>query len=431
VSSSTPPSRGIRWTPRAWLLLGTGILLLLVAITARDPVAAFVGLPLLVAPIAATMTGPTPPFRADVAWSADGTGAEVRISGQIRTGAAARGPELHVLVRRPGDLFGPDHPEYRSAPDGADFTFRWTSRWPTVSIVPTPTVVWEDPMGLAQRLSTGARESLVVERSPPDALRMGAVRLDRTLPLPGETRSRRVGPAGEFFGIRDAQPTDPPRRINWLASARAGHPLANEYELDRTADVVILLDARPTQLGAIVDDRILGVSRAAVLAVAEGFLRAKDRVGYAAFGEFLSAVPLAGGRHQRIRIQRAVLGTRRATTVGPSERCAVSLGRYFPRGITVLLVSSLADESTTEIVPHLVRRGHSVVVLSPSPLGVESELVRLDAQDERLAARIERLDRRASIARTWTYAPVVDWDDFWSLAGLVRFLQQPRRRRVV
>lgn len=430
MSSGPRPPTGIRWTPRAWLLLGAGTVLLLVAIALRDPVAAFVGLPLLIAPIAVAMTGPPPPFRADVAWSADGAETEVRVSGRIRTAAESRGSELRLLVHRPGELLGPDTPEYAPAPDGTDFTFRWTSPWPTVSVVPAPTVVWQDPLGLAQRPSAGDRESLVVERSPPDAMRLGTVRLERTLPLPGETRSHRIGPSGEFFGIRDAQPTDPPRRINWLASARAGRPLANEYELDRTGDVVLLLDTRPTRLGAIVDERLLGVSRAALLGVAEAFLRAKDRVGFAAFDEFLHAVPLAGGRHQRIRIQQAVLATRRATLPGPSERCAVSLGRYFPPGITVLLVSSLADESTAEVVPHLTRRGYPVVVLSPSPLGVESALIPLDPEDDRLAARIDRIDRRSSIAKTWMYAPVVDWDDFWTLAGLVRFLQQPRRRRV-
>jgi len=427
----TAPSAGLRWTPRAWLLLGAGTALLLVAIATRDPVPVFVGLPLLVAPIAAAMTGPAPPFRADLEWQVQGSETEVRLAGRLRTDTVSRASELHVLVDRPGDLLGSDNPEYSPAPDGAGFTFRWSSLWPTVSIVPAPTVVWQDSMGLVQRPAAGSRSELVVERPPPDVLRMGAVRLDRTLPLPGDTRSRRIGASGEFFSIRDADPSDPPRRINWIATARAGRPLANEYQLDRTGDVVILLDARPTPLGAIVDDRILGVARAAAIGVGESFLRAKNRVGYAAFGEFVQAIPLAGGRNQRIRIQRAILATRRAALSGPAERCAISLGRYFPQGITVLLLSSLSGDAASELVPYLTRRGYPVVVLSPSPLGFVSVTVRLDPADERLAARIDLLDRQTSIARTWYYAPVVDWSNFWSLEGLIRFLQQPRRRRVV
>ncbi len=429
MSPDGGPSTGLRWTPRAWLFLGTGTALLVLAIAARNPVPVFVALPLLVAPLAAAVTGPPPGFRASFEWGVQGSGTEVRVSGQIRAEGVAHAPELHVLAHRPGDLVGPENPAYTATAAGVEFTYRWTSPRPTIAIVPPPAVVWQDPLGLVQRLATGDRSSLVVERSPLGVLRMGAIRLDRTLPLPGETRSRRIGSSGEFYGIREAQPSDPPRRINWLASARAGRRLTNEFELDRTGDIVLLLDTRPTPLGAAIDDRLLGVGRAAAVGLAEAFLREKDRVGYASFGEFMQAVPLAGGRHQAGRIQAAILATERAAVPGPTERCAVSLGRYFPRGITVLLISSLAGAPSAELVPYLTRRGYPVVVLSPSPLGLASHTIRLDPADETLARRIDRVERQTSLGKTWVHAPVIDWEDYWSLGRLVRFLQQPRRRR--
>ncbi len=334
-----------------------------------------------------------------------------------------------MLAHRPGDLLGPENPEYTATSDGVEFTYRWTSPRPTISIIPPPAVVWQDPLGLVQRFASGDRSSLVVERSPLGVLRMGTIRLDRTLPLPGETRSRRIGSSGEFYGIREAQPTDPPRRINWYASARAGRLLTNEFELDRTGDVVVLLDARPTALGATIDDRLLGVGRAAAVGLAGAFLREKDRVGYASFGEFMQAVPLAGGRHQAGRIQQAVLTTERSGARGPAERCAISLGRYFPRGITVLLISSLVGDPSSELVPYLTRRGYPVVVLSPSPLGLTSHAIRLDPADETLARRIDRAERQAALGKIWMHAPVIDWENYWSLGRLIRFLQQPRRRR--
>ncbi|MGP8073706.1 MAG: DUF58 domain-containing protein [Thermoplasmata archaeon] len=429
MSSRSAPVSEIRWTARTVLLLVAGVVLILFAVTTRNPVPVFVGLPFLVAPVAAAMTGPGAPLRASLSWHSEGSETEVRVRGTLRAEPVGRTPDLHLVVERPGDLDGPLEPEIQCGPEGADFTFEWNAPRPTVSVIPSPLVVWQDPTGLVQRVAEGDRPELVVERSPPDLLRLGSVRLERTLPLPGETRSRRIGTSGEFFGIREAQPSDPPRLINWVATARAGRPLANEFELDRTGDVLVLLDTRPTPLGPTVDARLLGVSRAAAIGIADAFLREKDRVGYAAFGEFVDAVPLSSGRHQRARIQQAVLNTRRASVAGVPERCPITLGRYYPPGITVILLSSLVGESATDLVPHLRRRAYPVVVLSPSPLAVRSASFRMDPIDEALAARLEHLERENLLAETWVHAPVVDWDDFWSLANLVRFLRQPQRRR--
>ncbi len=429
MNPSSAPLSEIRWTARTVLLLGVGVALILIAVTTRNPVPVFAGLPFLVAPVAAAMTGPGAPFRATLAWHTEGSETEVRVRGTVQAEPASRSPDLHLVVERPGDLDGPLVPDLTWRPEGIDFTFEWSAPRPTISVVRPPLVVWQDPTGLVQRVAEGDRTGLVVERSPPDLLRLGSVRLERTLPLPGETRSRRIGTSGEFFGIREAQPSDPPRLINWVATARAGRPLANEFELDRTGDVLILLDTRPTPLGPRMDERLLGVSRAAAIGIADAFLREKDRVGYAAFGEFVDAVPLSGGRHQRIRIQQAVLKTRGASVSGVPERCPISLGRYYPPGITVILLSSLVGESATDLVPHLRRRAYPVIVLSPSPLALRSASIRMDARDEALAARLEHLERENLLAETWVHAPVVDWDDFWSLANLVRFLRQPQRRR--
>ena len=75
------------------------------------------------------------------------------------------------------------------------------------------------------------------------------------------------------------------------------------------------------------------------------------------------------------------------------------------------------------IVPHLRRRGFPTIVLSPSPLSV------LDLSDstpeDRVVARLLRLVRRRRLGEAWRQAPVIDWEDYWSLAPLVRFLQSP------
>jgi len=192
---------------------------------------------------------------------------------------------------------------------------------PTITEVTVPRVVWRDPMGLVERETTSSATPVVVSRYPPELLRIGAVRLERTTPLPGETHSRKVGESGEFHGIRPARPDDPPRQINWRATARAGRSLANEYDLDKTGDILLILDARPTPLGPAVDQRLFSIARAAAVGLSDSFLRVKSRVGLGLFGEFLEVVPLSTGRIQRIRIELAL---RRAHL---SEVAAPPVGR--------------------------------------------------------------------------------------------------------
>ncbi|EQD67199.1 protein containing DUF58, partial [mine drainage metagenome] len=183
-------------------------------------------------------------------------------------------------------------------------------------------------------------------------------------------------------------PDDPPRLINWVASARAGRRLANEFQVERTGDVLIVLDARPSSLGPALDRRLLGISRAAAYGLADAFLREKTRVGLAIFGEFLTALPLSAGRTHRLRIHQLLLATEVAPVAGPAERCAVSLGRYYPPGMTTLVLSPLADEEAALLVPYLRRRGYRPVVLSPSPIALERATPALDRDDEALLERI-------------------------------------------
>jgi uncharacterized protein (DUF58 family) len=424
-----PPPPPLRWRARAYLLVGAGTVLLLLAIAARDPIPVFVAVPLLVAPVAAGLGSPSSSRPVSLRWSDEGTGRKVELTGTLSGEASARPDDWVVEFAQPLPLPEAAPPDVARGPGGLRFRLHWTAPEPTVVRIASPSAVWRDPMGLVERPLPGERPDIVVERYPPELLRLGAIRLERTLLLPGETQSRRLGASGEFFGIRDAAPNEPPRRINWVASARAGHLVANDFQLDRSADLLILLDCRPTPLGPALDSRLLGISRAAAQGIVDSCLRAKLRVGYATFGEFAACVPLSSGRIHQARLHRAILATQRSSVEGPSERCAVSLRRFYPPSLTTLLLSPLVGESSLDLVPHLKRRGFPVVVLSPSPLPVSPQLVSIPAEDEALAARLGRLERREQLATAWLHAPVVDWDEYWSLAGLVRMLRRPAVRR--
>ncbi len=431
MSSADPSVGALRLRPRTIVLFAFVGILSVGAVVLRSPVPLLAALPLLVVPLASAGSRPSSLRRADLSWEATGLGPEVNLSGVVRGPFGPSAPDISVVPRPfPGAaLRGPVRVE--GGPAEVRFEFSWTLAEPAMAQLEPPQVVWRDPLGLVEEPVPGDRPSLAIERYPPELHRLGSVRLERTLQLPGEARSRRLGSSGEFFGIRDAAPNEPPRLINWRATARTGRLLANDFQLDRTGDLLLLLDVRPTTLGAVVDERLLGIARAGLYGIAESLLRGKVRVGYASFGEFVQGVPLSTGRAHRVRLKQAILTTQRSSVSGPPDRCTFGLRRYFRPGLTTLLVSSWQGDSYFDLLPYLHRSGFPAILVSPSPLSLGTGGAPLtDDTEERIVRRLERAERRARLASLWEHGPVIDWTDFWSLDGLVHFLRQPSRRRL-
>ncbi|MCI4337699.1 MAG: DUF58 domain-containing protein, partial [Thermoplasmata archaeon] len=340
---------------------------------------------------------------------------------------AVSAAQLYPRFQFPDPLSAPQPPTLE--PVGAELRFNAELElpFPCVVEVPPPQLLWRDPLGLVELPVHVEGSSLAVERYPPELHRLGTVHLRRTTTLPGEIRSHAIGAAGEFFTARPAGPSDTVRRINWRASARAGRLIANDFRLERTGDLLILIDVRPTSAGPARDAVLLSLARAAASGLAAGFLDAKSRVGVGVFGEFLEAVPLGTGRRQKFRIRRLLRSARAPESPGPAERLAVSLRQYFPPGVLTVLLSPMSEEEQLLLLPHLRRRGYPAIVVSPSPVPLLVPEWRTSRAD-RLARRLLNLERRRQLAEVWREAPVVDWTDYWSLGQLVVLLRRPARR---
>ena len=71
--------------------------------------------------------------------------------------------------------------------------------------------------------------------------------------LDGDERSRQVGPGIEFAGVRDYQPGDDVRRIDWNLTARADTPFVREAQVEVALDVWLVANVSGSDVSGSVD----------------------------------------------------------------------------------------------------------------------------------------------------------------------------------
>ena len=271
-----------------------------------------------------------------------------------------------------------------------------------------------DPLGLGVEDVVVPTTTSIIVAPGIESLARAPLGPRRTRPWFGHVASRHIGAGSEFWGIREYVSGDDVRRINWKASARFDGLYSNEYQGERSGDVVILLDARAESAIGTPTANAVEVGVRAALGVAEHVLESKNRVGLIVQRDVLDWVPPAFGRKQLYRILDHLIHVR-AGGEWPFSFVAWVLTRYFPRDALVVLISPLTDRAALESVMNLAARGYDVTVLSPSPLEIERSLFGSDTNRE-TAYRILKMERENLVSQLRRVAQVVDWDPQTPLA---------------
>ena len=192
-----------------------------------------------------------------------------------------------------------------------------------------------------------------------------------------------------FVGLREYQPTDPLRRIDWKASARLGFLTSRVYEPSATPHLYLLLnvDTLPHSWeGYLVDELEWTISVAASIAhwaAERGFA-----VGLLANGSFPDAdrpirLPPARSPDQLTRILEALAMVQPLTLQELATVVRRESGRW-PMGATVVLIASLVPPELAEEVWRLREEGHAVAAIATS----------------------ERVDREALVPLPVTFLPL-------------------------
>ncbi len=227
--------------------------------------------------------------------------------------------------------------------------------------------------------------------------------------LLGLRRSARRGDGTEFESLRELTPDDPTRRIDWAATARAGHPIVRTYRVEQNQQVVCLVDAGRVMAGRVSDVPRLEWAMDGAMMLAELSTAMHDRFGLVAFDRSpITSLAPSARPSQRAAVAESLFDLESAfveTDYGAMLRDAAA--RFSRRSLMVLLTELDTHTMMSYLVPalpYLVSK-HLVVVAAVADPDVarwaagdvddtvEGLLVRATAEGEvharaRLAARL-------------------------------------------
>jgi uncharacterized protein (DUF58 family) len=292
------------------------------------------------------------------------------------------------------------------------------------------------PLGFVRRTHTVPQSTASVRVYPNlRQIRRFDLLARRGMESDGGQRARRIpGATTEFERLREYGPDDEYRSINWKASARRGRLIVNQYEAERSQNLILMIDAgrlmaarvdvpEGDAAGAIVAGEVAeGLSKldhalnAALLLGYVGTLRG-DRVALLAYADDVRTyLPPGRGRRTFLKMVEALYNLR-AEPVEPDHARAFGYlaGRSLRRSLVVLFTDLSDRAASAPLVAQLQRaaRHHlTLCVTLGDPSIIRPAAVRpTDAQQlyEKMVAQ-RLLDDRAAVLATLAASGVLCLD---------------------
>jgi len=267
--------------------------------------------------------------------------------------------------------------------------------------------------------------------------------------LAGEYQSAFKGAGMEFDEVREYQPGDEVRSIDWNVTARQGHPFVKRFHEERELTVMFLVDLSASgqfgTAGQLKND--LAAELCALLSFSA--VKSNDKVGLILFTDRIERfIPPAKSVSRALRIIREVLGFRPTGAQTDIAGALDFLGRVIRKRCVVFLVSDFQGEGFVKPMRVLSRK-HDVIAVSVSDprelhlpdvglLELEDaetgEIVLVDTGSRAVRANYDRMgeQQRSHLANTFR---TMDVDQIELLTGddyakkLVHFFRRRKKRR--
>jgi uncharacterized protein (DUF58 family) len=270
---------------------------------------------------------------------------------------------------------------------------------------------------------------------------------------------RVAGASTEFERVREYLPDDEFRRINWKATARRGQPLVNQYEAERSQNLVILLDAGRSMAaladspldprrqhddedGAVAALTLTKLDRAlnTALLLAHVASQRGDRVALLAYADEVRAfVPPQRGRRALLHTVQALYNLV-AEPVEPDHGRAFNFlaQRNLRRSLLVLFTDLTDRESSSVLAAHVLRaaRQHMVVCVTLADPNLRRPAERRPTDGRSLYEKMvaqQLLDDRAAVLASLSARGVLTLDtdtDSLNPRLIAAYLELKHRARI-
>ena len=184
--------------------------------------------------------------------------------------------------------------------------------------------------------------------------------------LGGQYHSAFRGLGMEFEDVREYQPGDEIRTIDWNVTARAGTPYVKRYREERELTVVTLVDVSPSErFGSGTQEKAeLAAELSAVLAFSA--IRNGDKVGTVLFTDKVERyIPPKKGKKHVLRLIREILEFRPESKGTNIEEALRFLAKVLKRRATVFLISDFIAQDFERALA-AVRGKHDVIAVRTS-----------------------------------------------------------------
>ncbi|RME18732.1 MAG: DUF58 domain-containing protein [Candidatus Zixiibacteriota bacterium] len=191
----------------------------------------------------------------------------------------------------------------------------------------------------------------------------------------GEYHSTFKGQGMEFDEVREYQPGDDIRLIDWNVTARTGHPYVKKYREERELSVVLLVDASSSGRFGTRERFKSEVAAELCALLAFSAIKNNDKVGLIIFTDTIEKfVPPKKGRAHVLRLIREVLYFE-PTGVGTDVAGAIEyMTRVIKRRSVVFLISDFLSDGFRKPL-QIANRKHDVIAIriaDPREMSFES-----------------------------------------------------------
>jgi len=270
--------------------------------------------------------------------------------------------------------------------------------------------------------------------------------------LQGDYRSLFYGYGVDFADLREYQPEDDIRYIDWNVTARMDAPYIRQYVEDREITAWFLLDVSPSVDFGHADGQKRAVLVDFVTVMARLLTRHGNRVGAIFYGGRVErTIPPRGGRMQVLRLTHDLINHPRQSRTPFTDLSPLLIGglNAIKKRSVIFVISDFICTPGWERTLSLLNQRHEVIAVRLwDPVEVEmpdigmvvmedsetGEQLMVDTSDKRFRARFAEAGRRreAQLNQAFKHAgvdviPISTEDDL--VRAIVRFAMLRKQRR--